>query len=120
MRVIITQEIIKDMINDYHNGYELDDLNIKYGVQNQTIQKHFKEYGLHITKTKAKNFSKEELDNIISDYKNGIKPFELAGKYNRSSGVIIGKLKSIGVYVNSNYRFTNDDIEFLKKLLSNR
>lgn len=63
----------------------------------------------------AKQFSNEELQSIISDYQNGVRPFELSKKYNRSSSSIINKLKSLNIYKNSNYRFTQDDILFLKK-----
>ena len=62
----------------------------------------------------AKQFTKEELSMIIDDYKSGMKPFEIATKYKRNSSSIINKLKSIGIYENTNYRFTNEDIEFLK------
>lgn len=61
-------------------------------------------------------FTKEELDNIIKDYDNGngLRPFELAKKYGRPLGTIIAKLKSIGIYRNSTYRFTEKDIQFLR------
>lgn len=58
-------------------------------------------------------FTNEELNSIVLDYNNGYKPKELADKYNRSSGCIINKLKSLGVYKNSNTRLTNDDINYI-------
>lgn len=114
MRNILTNEILENMISDYHNGLDLTELSKKYNFQEQTIQRHFHTLGLRITKGKAKSFSKSELENIIKDYQNGMKPFELAQKYKRESGTIIGKLKSINIYKNSTYRFTIDDVEFLK------
>ena len=65
----------------------------------------------------AKRFTETELNNIIKDYNNGnsLKPYQLAKKYDRLSGTIIYKLKDLGIYKDSNYRFTNEDIEFLKK-----
>ena len=65
----------------------------------------------------AKRFTETELNNIIKDYNNGngLKPYQLAQKYDRLSGTIICKLKDLGIYKDSNYRFTNEDIEFLKK-----
>lgn len=63
----------------------------------------------------ARQFTKEELSMIIEDYKSGMKPFEMAQKYSRKSASIINKLKSLGIYENSNYRFTDDDVEFLRK-----
>lgn len=63
----------------------------------------------------ARRFTEEELSSVISDYNNGMTPKELAEKYNRNSGTIIGKLKSIGVYKNTKHRFTDDDIEILRR-----
>lgn len=60
-------------------------------------------------------FTKEEINDIIEDYKNGMTPKEMSIKYNRNSGTIIGKLQDLGVYKNTRYRFTKDDIEFLKE-----
>lgn len=60
-------------------------------------------------------FTQEELNNIINDYKNGMTPKEMSIKYNRNSGTIIGKLQDLGVYKNTKYRFTEDDVEFLKQ-----
>lgn len=63
----------------------------------------------------VKQFTKEELSMIIKDYESGMKPFEMAEKYKRNSSSIINKLKSLGIYKNVNYRFTKDDIDFLRK-----
>ena len=64
-----------------------------------------------------KLFTKEELDNIIKDYDNGngLRPFELGKKYNRNPSSISNKLKDLGIYKYTTYRFTDDDIEFLRK-----
>lgn len=64
-----------------------------------------------------KLFTKEELDNIIKDYDNGngLRPFELAKKYNRNPSSISNKLKDLGIYKYSTYRFTDKDIDFLKE-----
>lgn len=114
MRKILTKEILNNMLNDYHNGLGLIELSNKYNFQEQTIQRSFKKVGIRITRGKSIPFSTEELNCIIDDYKNGMKPFELGKKYKRNSASIIGKLQSIGVYENSNYRFTDEDIEYLK------
>lgn len=114
MRKILTSEIFENMLKDYHNGMCLVDLSNKYGFQEQTIQKHFKSIGITIFKRNVKNFTEQEVNHIIEDYKNGMKPYELSIKYQRNSATIIGKLKSLGVYVNSTYRFSFEDIEFLK------
>lgn len=60
-------------------------------------------------------FTKEELDNIISDYNNGMCPKDLSEKYNKNSGTIIGKLQDLGIYKNTKHKYTKDDIEFLKE-----
>ena len=64
----------------------------------------------------AVKFTEQELSMIIADYKSGMKPFELAKKYKRNSSSIINKLKSLGVYVDTNYRFSKEDIEFLREV----
>ena len=60
-------------------------------------------------------FTKEELDNIIKDYDNGngLRPFELAKKYDRNPSSS-NKLKDLGLYKYTTYRFTAEDIQFLK------
>lgn len=64
-----------------------------------------------------KLFTKEELDNIIKDYDNGngLRPFELGKKYNRNASSLSNKLKDLGIYKYTTYRFTDDDIEFLRE-----
>lgn len=114
MRKTLTKEILNSMIADYNSGLGLVDLSEKYEFEEQTIQRHFRKSGLMITKGNARKFSKDELENIIRDYQNGMRPFELSKKYNRKSGTIIGKLKDIGIYKNTTYRFTKEDIDFLK------
>ena len=55
-------------------------------------------------------FTKEELDNIIKDYDNGngLRP------YDRNPSSISNKLKDLGLYKYTTYRFTAEDIQFLK------
>lgn len=60
-------------------------------------------------------FTETELQNIITDYNNGMTPKEMSIKYNRNSGTIIGKLQDLGIYKNTKYRFTKEDIDFLKE-----
>lgn len=63
-----------------------------------------------------KKFTEYELNNIINDYNNGMRPIDLSKKYNRDSSSIINKLKSIGVYENINIRFSKADEEFLREV----
>lgn len=51
---------------------------------------------------------------IISDYKNGLKPYQLAKKYNHGSLTIINKLCSLGLH-KKKHRYTKEDIEFLRE-----
>ena len=115
MRRIVTKEILDDMVNDYHNGMDLNELSDKYKFQNQTIQRKFKELGIKITISKAKKFSDEELENIINDYNSGMRPYELASKYDRQSTTIIEKLTKLGVYKKQKHYFTDKEIEILKQ-----
>lgn len=115
MRKTITKEIMDNMLFDYNNGYDLAKLNKKYGFQEQTIRKRFKKYGIILYKKNIRYFSQEEVDNIVEEYQSGIKISELSKKYDRDIGTIIGKLKQLGIYVNKNYHFTDEDLEFLKK-----
>lgn len=115
MKKIITKDILDSMIYDYNLGCGLVEISNKYEFQEQTVQKHFRKIGIRLTKGNSKKFSEDELKNIILDYNSGMKPFELANKYNRNSGTIISKLQLMGVYDNSNYRYTDDDVEFLKQ-----
>lgn len=64
----------------------------------------------------AKKFTEDELNSIIKDYQNGMKPVELAKKYNRNSGTIIGKLQDLGVYNNVTIRLSQDDISQISEL----
>lgn len=59
-------------------------------------------------------FTQKEINELITDYNNGVCLLDLSEKYNRDSGTIIGKLKSLGIYKPKNYRYTKEDIEFLK------
>lgn len=60
-------------------------------------------------------FTEEEIENLVSDYNDGMTPKELSIKYDRNSGTIIGKLKSLGVYKPTKHRFTKDEIEFIRE-----
>lgn len=80
-RKTITEDIFQQMKNDYINGCSIDDIVEKYKFNKNTIKLHFNKHGIYF----SKRFSKEELDAIIFDYQNGMKPFELAMKYNRNS-----------------------------------
>ena len=55
-----------------------------------------------------RKFTQEELDEIIADYKNGMRPYEIAKKYDRSSSSVINKLKSLGIYVDSRVNTKRD------------
>ena len=114
MRSILTKEILDKMIEDYNYGTGLVGLSGKYKFQEQTIQKHFKTKGIRITKGSARRFEMDELNSIIRDYNNGMKPIDLGKKYNRNPTTIIGKLKDLNIYKDSTHRFTDDEIEFLQ------
>lgn len=60
-------------------------------------------------------FTEKEIENIVNDYNDGMTPKELSVKYDRHSGTIIGKLKSLGVYKPTKHRFTEDEVEFIRE-----
>lgn len=60
-------------------------------------------------------FSQEDINSLIIDYKNGMTLQELSKKYNRTSGSIINRLRASGVFVPTKYRFTKNDINYLKE-----
>lgn len=62
-------------------------------------------------------YTEKELDNIIQDfnYGKGLSYEELSKKYNRSPKAIASKLQSIGITMNKQYHYTDDDILFLKE-----
>lgn len=66
-----------------------------------------------------KKFSQEELENIISDYKNGLKLYKLSEKYNRKPEVILAKLRTLGIYKNLNHRWNQSEIILLKEKYPN-
>ncbi len=111
MRKMI-KEVYPQIYEDYKNGMTISELSEKYGFKPNSISVYFNKQGVRLST--AKKFSEQELTNIINDYQNGVRPFELAKKYQRNSATIIGKLREIGLYKNNNYRFTDDDIDFLK------
>lgn len=63
-----------------------------------------------------KLYSKEELESIITDYKNGMNDQEVANKYNRSIYSIRQKLKEAGVY---RYAYKEWNKKELQKLREN-
>lgn len=74
-RKIVTEEIFQRMFTDYQNGASLDEIATMYGFKKNTIKLHFNKHGVYFLK--AKRFSKEELDSILFDYKNGMKHLNL-------------------------------------------
>lgn len=112
MKRRMIKDVYPQMYNDYKNGMSVTEMSKKYFFKENSIRLYFNKQGI-IFSTAIK-FSQKELSNIIKDYQNGARPFELAKKYNRNSATIIGKLKEIGLYKNTNYHFTDEDIEFLK------
>lgn len=51
---------------------------------------------------------------LIKKYNDGISANKLSKEYGIDEGTIISRLQSIGVYKNKNYRYTKEDIDFLK------
>lgn len=62
-------------------------------------------------------YTKEEIENIVHDYDNGegMSYEELGKKCHRSPNAIASKLRALHIYRKNRYRYTEDDIIFLKK-----
>lgn len=60
-------------------------------------------------------FTEEELQGIITDYESGMRPKDLAEKYKRDSGTIIGKLKLLGIFKPTKHRYTEEEIDFVRE-----
>lgn len=62
-------------------------------------------------------YTEYEITNIIKDFDNGngLSYDELGEKYNRTPKAIRSKLQSLHVTMNKRYKYTDDDISFLKK-----
>lgn len=54
-------------------------------------------------------------DAIALDYKNGMRVFEISKKYNKASPNIISLLKTRGLFVPLNNRFSKDEIEIIRE-----
>lgn len=64
---------------------------------------------------KYKIIKEDELNFYITKYKEGISIKELCSVYGRNDSTIINALKRVGVYVDQNSRWTNDEIDILKE-----
>ena len=64
-------------------------------------------------------FNEEELKNMINDYNDGVCLKDIGLKYDRDPATIIGKLKSLGIFIPKNVRWTQEEIDFLTRNYSN-
>lgn len=112
-----TQEEIDKMIEMYNQGNSCKRIAEVLCRNEDSVRKKLKDY--NVFKPIGNVISDNELENITNDYKAGMRPCELANKYNRNAGTIISRLKSIGVYVDSRNNYTKEDEEFLKECYVN-
>lgn len=112
---MISKKITKDeeqiIIRLYDEGKSCGEISRIVNRHRDTIRRILKRNNKYINKV---NYcSNEEIDRIIKDYKDGMPPYLLSQKYNRSSGFIINKLKDIGIYKCKNLRLSQVEIEWL-------
>ena len=112
-----TQEEIDKMIEMYNQGNSCKRIAEVLCRNEDSVRKKLKDY--NVFKPIGNVISDNELENITNDYKAGMRPCELANKYNRNAGTIISRLKSIGVYVDSRNNYTKEDEEFIKECYVN-
>lgn len=110
-----TKNVTKDeeqlIIQLYEEGKSCGEISVLIDRHRDTIRRVLKRTNKYINRI---NYcSDKELNCMIEDYKHGIPPHLLAKKYNRSSGFIINKLKSVGVYECKNLRLSADEMEWL-------
>ena len=73
-------------------------------------------YKVYLTGGDVLKFSQEEVAAIVEDYTvNHLTIKELSKKYNRNDSCIIRWLKKKNVHKYTTYRYTKDDIEYLRK-----
>jgi group I intron endonuclease len=108
-KIIVDEKDVKNVVNSYLNNFNIKELALKYNVCEETIKRLLSAHNIEIKKklkTKSgyiyndsvRTFdSKEEKENLISDYDSGMTYKELALKYNVDERTIGRKLKSFKI-----------------------
>lgn len=112
--MIIQDEILDKIVEDYKNGISPDKLSEKYpDFSPYQIRENLKRIGVF----KSSFFTQTELNNLKEDYKFGYSTKQLAEKYNRPEETIKKKLQSLGLYIpkDTNPPYSPQEIAILKQ-----
>lgn len=116
MKRMVTKEILNNMIYDYNNGYNLDQLSKKYGFQKQTIRRHFRNCGFEEFKINRHpyQYTKEDIEFLkiyysIGDWDSIFKRFP-----NMTKASINTKMSNLNIK-NEVHCWTNKEVDLLRK-----
>ena len=111
--MIIQEDIMNKIIEDYNNGNSPDKLSKTYtDYSPYIIRENLKHYGVF----SSPYFTEKELQRIKIDYMNGLSLQEISKKYNRRDDVLRKKLQELGVYNTKIYEiYSNEEIHILEK-----
>jgi Mor family transcriptional regulator len=91
----LSSKMVKDIIDKYNNGESVVDIAIEYNISKTAVYNHIKNNPNAIKKTNYTNLPDTTIDNIIKDYKSGIKVIDLAKKYNVSKVTIYSHIREL-------------------------
>ena len=111
----LTYEQLAEISNRYREGEQLKDLAKEYNIGITKLIARLKSNSLYFKKYTF--VSEEELNIYIKEYNNGcgLTPKEISTKYNRGDSTIINALRKAGVYIEQTSRWTEEEIEILRK-----
>lgn len=111
--MIIQEDIMNKIIEDYNNGNSPDKLSKIYtDYSPYIIRENLKYYGVF----KYPYFTEKELHGIKIDYINGLSIQEISKKYNRRDDVLRKKLQELGLYnTKSHDVYSDEEIHILEK-----
>lgn len=112
MRRIVTEKILEEMVNDYHNGMDLSELANKYNFRKTTIQQKMSAKGIY--KNIRHNYTCDEIEKIkqyyvIGDWESIRQLFP-----DLSKSAIQRKMSRLGISMDCIY-WTKDEDDILKK-----
>lgn len=111
----LTYEQLLEISNRYRNGEQLKNLAKEYNIGITKLTTRLKSNSLYFKKYTF--IDDDELNTYVKEYNNGygLTPKEISIKYSRGDSSIINALRKAGVYIEQTSRWTDEEIEILKK-----